>query len=134
MLIFNDSLKVNIRRIDDQHKKLFDIFNQLAEAMKAKSGSEIIGNILDELQEYAKYHFTTEEELFNKHNYPDAPSHIREHKHYIDTTSKFIEDFKENKKIGLPVGVFNFMTQWINQHIKETDKKYSAFLNEKGEY
>ena len=134
MLNFNDDMKVNIKHIDEQHKTLVNTFNKLADAMKTKSGSDILGDILDELHKYANYHFSTEEELFKKYNYPDAAEHIDEHMYYTDKANKFIRNFKENKKLGLSVDVFNFMTDWIVKHIKKTDKEYSAFLNGKGEY
>jgi len=35
-------------------------------------------------------------------------------------------------KTSLTIEVFKFLTDWLNKHILETDKKYSAYLNSKG--
>ena len=35
-------------------------------------------------------------------------------------------------KASLTIEVSKFLNDWLNKHIKETDKKYSEYMNSKG--
>jgi hemerythrin len=129
---FDSTMSVNIKSIDEQHKKLVDILNMLSDAMKAKSGKDVLDDVLTELSAYVDYHFETEEELFKKYDYPEALKHVEEHNSYKENIEKFNEKFKDNKTLGLSVEVFNYLVTWIKHHIKEVDKAYSKFFNENG--
>jgi len=90
IVTFDDSMVVNIKAIDEQHKGLVDDVNKLADAMKAGRGKEMLNDILRDLLAYADYHFKTEEELFKKYKYPEADEHIIEHRQFIDTINMFL--------------------------------------------
>lgn len=129
---FDDTMLVNIKHIDEQHKKLIDILNRLRDAMKAGSGKEALEEVLTDLAAYVEYHFKSEEDLFKKYNYPDSTKHIEEHKSYIENIGKFNEKFNQNKTLGLSVEVLNYLVSWVKHHIMEVDKKYSEFFNARG--
>jgi len=63
-------LSVNIQSIDEQHKKLVALVNNLNDAMSSGKGQLIMGKILDDLVAYTKTHFATEERLMTTHTYP----------------------------------------------------------------
>jgi len=123
-------LSVEIPLIDEQHQKLISYLNELYSHMKQGKGKDIISDILKKLVEYTKYHFNTEEELFKKFNYPDEQSHVSEHKFFIDKVNDFSRDFN-NQKIFVTIEVFQFLNNWVTNHIKIVDKKYGPFLKGK---
>ena len=51
--------------MDEQHKKLFSLLDELGTAMLAGTVRETFGKILRGLAEYAKTHFAQEELLLN---------------------------------------------------------------------
>ncbi len=53
-----DEYSVNVPEIDAQHKKLMDMINRLYEAMENGCGSQVVGQILDDLVVYTQNHFT----------------------------------------------------------------------------
>ncbi len=75
LMQWNDSLSVNIKEVDDQHKKLVAIINELHDAMRAGSGNAVLGNIFSKLTQYVASHFATEEKLMSTHNYPGYLAH-----------------------------------------------------------
>jgi hemerythrin-like metal-binding protein len=57
--------------MDNQHRQLVDLLNQLENAMAKGKGKELVGKILSELIRYTQTHFSSEELLMLKHGFPD---------------------------------------------------------------
>jgi len=131
LFTWNDSFSVNIGVIDMQHKKLVSMVNELHQAMVEGSGKEKLGNILSNLINYTRDHFTTEERLMRTHAYPDFLAHKSEHEHLTGTVVDFQRRFQSNE-VGLTIEVMEFLKNWLCNHILGSDKKYSPFLNAKG--
>ena len=128
---WNEKYSVHIREIDEQHKKLVALINELFEAMKAGQGQEILGKVIAGLITYTKSHFATEERLMRDHGYAEYLVHKQIH----DSLTKKVMDLNNQYQAGqaaLTVQVTNFLKDWLINHILGTDKKYSAFLNSKG--
>jgi len=52
LITWNAALSVGVKEIDDQHKKLIDLVNQLNDAMHAGKGRDVLGAVLAELVKY----------------------------------------------------------------------------------
>lgn len=122
---------VNVAEIDRQHQELFKMINDLNTAMTQGKGRAILGKIIDRMVSYAKMHFSTEETYFSKFGYPDSGKHRSEHAKFIKKIHDFKSQFEANK-IGLSIDIMNFLTDWLKEHIRVSDKKYSSFFNQKG--
>lgn len=131
LINWNDSFSVNVAEIDQQHKKLISMINELSDAMKQGKGKDILGKIVNSLLGYTATHFKTEENYFDQFGYPDTDSHKKEHIAFVQKVSDFKDGF-EKGSLSLSIEVINFLSDWIQNHIKGTDKKYSPFFNEKG--
>jgi len=131
LILWDDSFSVNVREIDEQHEKLFDLINSLYEAMKKGQSKEILPKIIDELFHYVEKHFSTEEKYFDRFNYPESESHKIEHYNFLKKVSEFKKSYEEGQK-GLTIDIITFLQEWLVRHIKVVDKKYSAFFNENG--
>lgn len=131
LLTWSDQYATNIRQIDNQHKRLVELVNELHEAMRLGKANEILGKILDGLIEYTKVHFSTEELLMKQHAYPEMPFHKVKH----DDLVKQVLDLQNKMKSGQPVmsvPVMNFLKDWLTKHILEVDKKLGGYLVKKG--
>ena len=131
LFTWNDSFSVNIGVIDMQHKKLVSMVNELHQAMVEGSGKDKLGNILSNLINYTRDHFTTEERLMHTHAYPDFLAHKSEHDHLTEKVMDLQRGFRSNE-VGLTIEVMEFLKDWLRDHILGYDKKYSPFLNAKG--
>lgn len=127
---WNDSFNINFREIDNQHKRLVDMINQLADAMAQGKGKETLGKIIDGMIAYTKTHFETEEKYFDEYGYPQAAEHKREHAALVRKVIDFKQGF-ESGRLCLSVEVMDFLSDWLTHHIKATDKQYGPFLREK---
>jgi hemerythrin len=129
---WNDSYSVSVASMDNQHKKLFDLINQLHDAMAAGKGKEIIGTVLNEMLDYTKTHFTAEEKILEKHNYPGLPEQKKQHGIYIQKVVEMQEKAKTGNLV-LSLEASQFLKEWLLNHILVIDKKYSDLLATKGE-
>jgi hemerythrin len=131
LIDWNDSLVVNVTEIDNQHRKLVEMINDLHEAMRQGKGKDITGKIVNSLIGYAATHFRTEEKYFELFAYPDAPVHKKEHSDFVAKISEFKDGF-EKGTAGLSIEIMNFLSNWLRNHIKISDKKYSPLFKAKG--
>ena len=131
LLEWNDRLSVNIREIDGQHKELVDMVNRLHDAMKGGKADAILFQIVAEMKKYAANHFATEERLFKAHKYPDFDAHHAEHTAFVAKVVQVEKDLTSGK-CAMSMDILNFLSNWLVNHIKGTDKKYSGFLNQAG--
>ncbi|MGC8720293.1 MAG: hemerythrin domain-containing protein, partial [Thermodesulforhabdaceae bacterium] len=60
LIRWDESLSVGIAEIDDQHKRLVNMINELYDAMLQKKGKAVLSQIIKEMAEYAAVHFATE--------------------------------------------------------------------------
>ncbi len=135
LIEWNDSLKLGVAVVDRQHERLVGIINRLQEAVAAGRGSEVIGEIIDELIIYSATHFRMEEKYFAEFNYADAEEHKREHAALIDKVTAFANDFgsaQRGSKPELAKDMLQFLQIWWRYHMLETDSKFASLFKEKG--
>lgn len=124
-------LKIGIDQIDEQHKELVKMVNELHRAMKMKMGAKEAGQILTRLADYTVYHFKNEENLFEKHKYDDREAHKAYHDKLVAQVLEFKKEF-EGGRAALSMDLMHFLTNWLRDHILKTDKAYAPFFKEKG--
>jgi len=131
LFVWNDNYSVNIKHIDEQHKKLINMLNELHDAMKTGKGKEATGKILSGLIDYVGTHFSAEEKLMQQYSYTEYASHKVEHDKLTQKALSLKKEFEQGAPV-LTVELLNFLKEWLQTHILGTDKKYSQFLNSKG--
>ena len=113
-----------IKDLDDQHKRLFGLINRLFAALSLGESKDLLGEILNDLHTYAKQHFNDEENFFCKLKaYKGISKHQCEHREFLEKIITFQEEHKNNKKM-LTWEVFMFLKEWIDRHIKVSDREY----------
>lgn len=131
LIKWDDSFSVDVTKIDQEHKKLVEMVNELTDAMKAGHGKDVLGNILDGLISYTASHFQTEETYFQQIKYPLAAEHKKEHVTFVEKVTEFKKEFDEDRAV-VSVSVLQFLSKWLQNHIKGTDQKYTSFFHENG--
>jgi methyl-accepting chemotaxis protein len=128
---WNDSFKIGIDSIDNQHKVLFDLINKLYTTYgKSKSKSQL-KQVLEDLLDYTIYHFGNEEEIFHMIRYEGTEKHLVQHKKFIDKIKAFREEFNAGD-ISVALDVVHFLQDWLVTHIQRTDRAYVQVFKEHG--
>ncbi len=128
---WNESLSVGLSSFDEQHKKLIAIINKLYDSMKEGKGKSILGDLFNELIEYTKFHFKSEEDIMLKYDFPGYKEHLDEHKKLTQQVVE-LKDKYEKGNLFITVEVLSFLKEWLSHHILEIDKKYGPYLKQKG--
>jgi len=128
---WNDSYSVHVHQFDAQHKKLFEIINELADAMRVGKGEDVIREVVGDLAVYTRTHFLQEEVAMRQTGYPDLATHQAQHNKLMADVEKYKTELNEGRKVNL-IAVLNFVRDWLVQHIQKSDKKYSDHLNAHG--
>ena len=131
LMRWDSSLQLGIGQIDEQHKQLLAMINDLHRAMKQRQTMAIMGGILERLVNYTVYHFGNEEKLFQKHGYPEYDQHKKIHENLVGKVLEFKSKIDRGDST-ISMELMDFLKDWLVNHIKGTDKKYVPFLQEKG--
>jgi len=128
---WRDSYSVRIKEIDEDHRILIRLFNDLANAMRQGKGKERLDQILMQLIGYTKLHFSREEKIMMAYKYGDYQAHKQIHD---QLTEKVLQLYDQQKEEGfyLSVEVLFFLKNWLEEHILEKDMLLGAYLNKAG--
>jgi len=128
---WDDTYSIDIKLIDDQHKILIDLINQLHTAFKQGRAKKQFKTIIKGLVDYADYHFGVEEKYFEEFGYEHIDSHKEFHKEFVDKLNTFQQDFNSNKT-EVTYELMQYLKDWLIEHIVVEDKKYSGLFKDKG--
>ncbi len=128
---WTEKYSVNVVALDNQHKRLFAIINELNQALAHGEGRVAAGAVLQELVDYAVSHFAAEEALLAEYKFPESAAHRAGHNRFTEAMARFQADHRAGKP-GVPVSLILFLQSWLKEHILESDKAYSSFLNARG--
>ena len=126
---WDDTFSVNNAELDAQHKKWLDIINDLHDSLiKDEAGDyrETAEESVKAMKDYVRFHFDEEEKYMRNINYPDLSSHKEIHAKFYDQTKCLYNDVMEGKLV-FNTEIMNALTNWLQDHILNEDKKYSMF-------
>ncbi|MBF0194582.1 MAG: bacteriohemerythrin [Magnetococcales bacterium] len=130
LLQWHEEFSVTVDDMDDHHKKLFSMSEEVIRAV-AWGDIKVAERALFFLIDYAQFHFHAEEEMLEKHEYPELAQHKRIHERLIETIRQLQKELTRNK-FQTSVNVGLFLKDWILTHILTEDQKYAHFLEKKG--
>ena len=132
LMTWTEKMSVGVGVLDEDHKKLVGMLNQLFDAMKAGQGRDVLGGILEGLVRYTKVHFAREEKFFAQTNYPASAPHKQQHDALTRQVVDVQRKYAEGATAVLSLDVMQFLQDWLVNHILGTDQKYRPHLNAKG--
>ena len=124
---WRDGYNTGVEQFDMEHHKIVELIDFMYEAIRDKSGKDIIEKACGEVISYTGYHFANEEKAMQAVNYPELEDHLAEHNRLKTKALKFQEMISTN----FPEGTnefYKFLRDWLVDHIQECDKKYGTYL------
>ena len=124
--------EIGVPWIDDQHREWIARVIKLGGALGKRKSTAEMAQALKFVVEYTKLHFTREEAFMQKIRYPGLESQKKLHKGF----KKYIVEVLVGLKVGkavLPEQLYESMSNWITQHIKEEDRKIGQFVLAQGQ-
>lgn len=130
-LQWTPKLSVGVEALDADHRKLIDMMGRLRQAMDEGRDGEMIGTIIDEMIEYTRYHFATEERLLRMVRYPDLERHQELHAQLVTRVQEFRERLCRRPESFRTLEVYDFLSEWLVRHIIGEDIKDKPYLEAK---
>ncbi|SIS69968.1 bacteriohemerythrin [Neptunomonas antarctica] len=124
---WTSDLSVGDTRIDDDHKGLFQLVDDLS---NANISHDYINLILDRLKRYTIEHFSREEEHMRKVGFPGLKAHLKEHENFnewLETIRSTYARFPQSPFI-LGDSVNEYLQGWLRHHILTEDMKYRDYI------
>jgi len=131
MIEWADDFSTNIQEVDEQHKVLISLLNELYTAMHEHHGTAACREVLDRLAEYTRTHFLLEESLMRLTNYPDFEKHKGQHEELIAQVQA-LQAKLDSGTATISFELLHFLKNWLTNHILGTDKKFGNFFKTAG--
>ena len=119
---WNDSYKIGEASIDEQHQELFMRAADIIAAVNHES--QMLSAL--RLYQYTRTHFSHEEELMRRSNYPDIAAHLLQHETLLRQLQLFLQHITRDTLVKDELE--DFIAQWFLGHIANSDQKLASFL------
>jgi len=128
-IIWDEKLSVDGGEIDDEHRRLIDLFNILSHSVAEGDAAEYIDAVLEELISCTIWHFRHEERLMLMYKYDGLEEHKDEHNDLIDSVRELQKKFHKENKL-LTNEDIEYLEDWLTQHILGMDMRLGFHLME----
>jgi hemerythrin len=128
-LIWDNSLSVEIQEIDEDHRRLVDLFNILNHSVAEEEAANYIEAVMEELISCTIWHFRHEERLMLKYVYEGFEEHKSEHLELIESVKELQQKLlQEGKQVSSED--IKFLEHWLTGHILGADMALGSYLGE----
>lgn len=131
LLTWNHACGVGVRAMDCQHGILMDAMNELRLAVIRGAGRETLSQHLDQLIEFTRMHFQSEEQLMAQTGYPGLDDHRGKHQRLMAQVLQAAHRLQYGEGVEMNT-LLCFLRSWFLEHIEGPDQQYGPWLNARG--
>ncbi len=127
---WDKNFETGIAQIDEQHRELVRILNQLAAHLANLSHPVTLNKVFDELADYANYHFRTEEAVWAGYLKEDEwfSNHLMVHHSFIDRVVELKRLEQDKSLYDVVQEIVGFLTRWLAFHILDNDRRMAIAI------
>lgn len=126
-LEWTDKLSIGVERIDNQHRRMVQLANNLVTAMQTDVAEDILDTLFMELREYTQVHFQAEEQYMQDVGYPGLDAHRQTHEALKQQVRDYRQSLKDKKAVP-PSDVLRFLKAWLVDHIIYEDMQIGRYV------
>jgi methyl-accepting chemotaxis protein len=128
---WNSQFSVGIVAIDEDHRKLFTMIDELRAMAVGQAHPDDIEFLLERMIAFAAYHFRREEALLEGNGYPGFTGHKANHDRFADEATAVLNDWRAGRRDGVTAGFADSIEAWLVEHVMKDDMAYKDFLGER---
>jgi hemerythrin len=128
-LVLDHVLTVGIDEIDDDHRKLVNLFNILNHSVTEGAAEDYVEAVLEELINCTAWHFSHEERLMLKYGYEGLDEHKTEHQDLISSARELQQKYLQMGKLEEKEDL-EYLEHWLTEHILTADMRLGSYLIE----
>jgi hemerythrin len=125
---WSEEMSVGVARLDEHHRRLIDLTNQLGNAIADGDPQRTTGTVLGELVRYVFYHFGEEERLMEQAGYPELGPHRSHHRAMAEHVRGLEARYDRDPGTVVAGQLHDFLADWLVRHIRSEDLRYKLAL------
>jgi hemerythrin len=130
-MIWSDTYKIGLPAVDSQHKRLFQLVQELNEALDAGLRLVNVKRLLTGLDQYKTRHFQLEEKYMLESNYPGLDEQQKAHKYF---SQRFKELGEELERTGITPEIIKTIKielgEWLQGHVTSLDLEFGKYYQQ----
>ena len=131
LLTWSNKHSVGVQILDDQHRQLIGILNELHAAMLKGQAQLIAGPLLDNLLNCTLDHFSTEERMMSEARFSGLTEHRAKHLELAEKVGDYVIRYRKGDST-IYVQLLTFLRDWLSSHMQEEDQEYGPSLKARG--
>ena len=128
---WSPTFSVGVKLVDDQHKGLLDLLNDIFNHVSGNVAEEraYFTSVIQKAVNYVKVHFSTEEKIMIRTNFPGYSEHKKAHDTFVLAVVENIKNFEAGRRFAL-MDFGKFLKEWVLTHIAIMDKQYFVYFKQ----
>lgn len=124
---WKDTYAIGVKEVDEQHRALFDLFEQIEDALGSDAPEGVVADAMRALVVYVTDHFRDEERLMRSIDYPHREAHERLHREFVQRVVGFLRRIKAGQVITVHE-LGRFLHAWLVEHVLGEDMRMAHTL------
>jgi hemerythrin-like metal-binding protein len=125
---WSDQYNVGIEPIDQQHRRLVELINQLQDRVDKGVGRQRCLNTMNALTDYVLEHFADEEKLMSEIGFEELDRHQRAHQVFSAKVADIALMWGQGQTIDCHE-ILSFLKEWLLDHILVEDQRIGTFVD-----
>lgn len=130
LFVWDEECSVGVDKIDEDHKVLVNLINDLYEAMQDGCGGAALMPIFYALKHYTENHFEKEEACMVACGAPEQQNHLHEHQMMREKLAD-LESRHRQGEAAISLQTLTFLRDWLKTHIRIVDRAMAPYLIDK---
>lgn len=128
---WTEAMSVGLAELDNDHKMLIKVINQLESNSGDAARSRVIRQCLLALRRYSEFHFAREEKVLSVCNFPGIEVQKSEHRDFLKRIGEVTRRFDAKPEESVEVvneELLSYLRDWLNHHILIEDMSYRPYV------
>jgi hemerythrin len=131
LMTWSNKYSVGVEALDNQHKALMKVLNELHAASMRGKASEVAGPLLRQLVTASGEHFAAEERLMESSGFSGLAAHRSKHRELAGKIGEFVARHEKGDTTAYTPLLY-FMRDWQTKHMQNEDQEYVPWLKAHG--
>jgi len=123
-----EDIGVGVQEIDTEHDLLLGVVRALEKAVATGTPAQVEA-LLQQLAEFTRVHFATEEIMMRLYGYPEFSHHQLEHARLIDQIEQVRAEYAQGH-VQPSRSFASALRHWFTEHVRTHDMALARFVRE----
>lgn len=124
---WDDSLSTGIDTIDEHHRYLLDLINDLHDVVVNKRGAHSTARVIKALDAYARVHFRAEEMMMEHYHFAAIEQQETQHHAFEQRVQEFYQELHVNPLVA-QLDILQYLRTWLISHIVVDDAQLRSLV------